>query len=333
MKSIFKSAHLWFFLSLFFTWPAFGQKELIDEVLKIAEKHSINRDSLDFKKIKEVAYNTYNSYTSLSNGDPKQDSYRVIRIIVSQLNDHHSSFMEKGQVNKWQNTSKQENVSFPFSGKVIDGDIGYIEMKGFGSGDPISQKQYANELQSLIKSLDSPEIKGWVLDLRQNTGGNCWPMLAGIGPLLGNGVCGYFIDNKRHKSSWYYNDGQSGIDSFANCKVSIEPYKLLNPDNPIAILTGLQTASSGEVVVTAFRGKANTKSFGQSTMGLSTGNSPFKLSDGSMILLATSIYADRNENSYGGQILPDVPEDFDHVNAYSQDRVVKRAIEWIREGK
>jgi C-terminal processing protease CtpA/Prc len=330
MKSIFKSPLFWFFLSLFYTWPAFSQKDLIDEVLKIAEQHSINRDSLDFKKIKEVAYN---SYTSQSNGDSKQNSYEVIRYIISQLNDHHSFFMEKDQVNKWQNTSKQENVSFPFSGNIIDGDIGYIEMKGFGSGDKESIKQYANELQSLIKSLDSPEIKGWVLDLRQNTGGNCWPMLAGIGPLLDNGVCGYFIDNKRHKSSWYYNDGQCGIDSVSLCKVSNVPYKLLKPDNSIAILTGSQTASSGEVVVTAFRGKTNTKSFGQSTQGLSTGNTSFKLSDGSMILLTTSIYADRNENSYGGRILPDVLEDFDHVNAYSQDRVVKRAIDWIRERK
>jgi carboxyl-terminal processing protease len=327
MRSIFKSPIFWFFLTHLYVLPALGQKELIDEVLKIAEKHSINRDSLDFKKIKELAYS---SYTSQSNGDP-QDSYRVIRIIVSQLNDHHSFFMEKGQVNKWENTSKQENVSFPFSGNIIDGDIGYIEMKGFGSGDKESIEQYANELQSLIKSLDGPGIKGWVLDLRQNSGGNCWPMLAGIGPLLGNGTCGYFISNKRNKSAWYYKDGQAGINSAAFCKVSIEPYKLLKPENPIAILTGSQTASSGEVVVTAFRGKANARSFGQSTSGLSSGNRSFKLSDGSMLNLTTSIYADRNGNSYGGRILPDVFEDFDHVNAYSQDRVVKRAINWIRE--
>ena len=33
-----------------------------------------------------------------------------------------------------------------------------------------------------------------MIDLRPNTGDNCWPMLAGIGPLLGEGVCGYFTD-------------------------------------------------------------------------------------------------------------------------------------------
>jgi carboxyl-terminal processing protease len=333
MRSVFKSTLYWFFLSLFFPWPAFGQKELIDEVFKIVEKHSIRRDSLDLKKIKEVAYNTFNSYTSQSNSDLKQDTYRVIRLILSQLNDHHSFFMEKEAVNKWQNTSKQENVSFPFSGKIIDGEIGYIEMKGFGSGDPVSMRQYASDLQSLIKSLDSPGIKGWVVDLRQNNGGNCWPMLAGIGPLLKNGTCGYFISNKRNKSAWYYKNGQAGINSAAFCKVSNPPYKLLNPENPIAVLTGSQTASSGEVVVTAFRGKTNTKSFGQNTSGLSTGNTSFKLSDGSMLNLTTSIYADRNGNLYGGQIVPDVLEDFDHINAYSEDQVVKRAIDWIRERK
>lgn len=333
MRSLFKSSLSCFILSLFFPWPTFGQKELIDEVFKIVEQHSINRDSVDFNKIKEVAYNTYNSYTSLSNGDPKQDSYRVIRIILSQLKDSHSFFMEKETVDKWQNTSNQENFQMPFSGKLIDSDIAYIEMRGFGSGDSVSLRQYANELQSLIKSLDSPTIEGWVLDLRKNGGGNCWPMLAGIGPLLGNGVCGYFVNNTRYKSPWYYSDGKAGINSVPICRVSNASYNLLNSENPIAILTGSYTASSGEVVVTSFRGKTNAKSFGQSTRGLSTGNSSFKLSDGSMILLTTSIYADRNGTIYGGEIMPDVLEDFDYKDMNSQDNVVKRAIDWIRERK
>jgi carboxyl-terminal processing protease len=84
-------------------------------------------------------------------------------------------------------------------------------------------------------------------------------MLAGLGPLLGNGICGYFINNKDKKSSWVYRDGIAGVDSVRICEVK-EAYKIINGNNPIAVLTSSQTASSGEVVVTSFRGKTNVKS-------------------------------------------------------------------------
>ncbi|MBA4057608.1 MAG: hypothetical protein C0490_23035 [Marivirga sp.] len=190
--------------------------------------------------------------------------------------------------------------------------------------------QYASDLQALIKSLDKKNMKGWILDLRQNTGGNCWPMLAGLGPLLGNGICGYFIDNRNNKSSWYYKDGKAGVNSTEMSHVNSTPYKLFNENNPIALLTGPSTASSGEVIVTSFRGKANVKCVGQSTAGLTTGNSNFTLSDGSMIFLTTSIYADRHGNPFGGKMTPDIIEHsrYDKMNS-ANDPVINRAIDWI----
>jgi C-terminal processing protease CtpA/Prc len=203
-------------------------------------------------------------------------------------------------------------------------------MEGFSSGDSVSIVQYANKLQSLIKSIDNKNIRGWILDLRNNTGGNCWPMLAGLGPLLSNGICGYFIDSKQNKSGWYYNNGAAGVDSITKTRVSIEPYSLIKKESQIAVLTGPKTASSGEVVVTSFREKANTKSFGESTSGLSTGNTNYQLSDGSMILLTTSIYADRQGNLYGGKIVPDslVIFSYDAIGT-NNDQVIKAALDWI----
>ena len=209
-------------------------------------------------------------------------------------------------------------------------DIGYIHMKGFSSGDSISIQNYADSLQLLIKSIDNHSLKGWILDLRENSGGNCWPMLTGLGPLLGNGNCGYFIDNDQNRSSWFYRSGAAGIDSVAITQVSIEPYELLDSKLPIAVLTGPQTASSGEVVATAFRNKTKAKSFGESTMGLSSGNAPYMLSDGSMILLTTSIYADRLGNLYGKKIRPDKYIKFSYQEVGKpDDPVIKNALDWI----
>jgi len=39
-------------------------------------------------------------------------------------------------------------------------------------------------------SADRDDLIGWIVDLRGNGGGNMWPMLAGVGPVLGEGVVG-----------------------------------------------------------------------------------------------------------------------------------------------
>jgi carboxyl-terminal processing protease len=308
----------------------FAQKEYFDEVLKIIELNSIKRDSIDFDKLKD------NVYQRLKNIKSIKEYYPIVRFILAELNDHHSFFMEKEEVDKWMSTSKSNDFKKsppPYIGKILYNKIGYVQMQGFSSGDSISIQEYATELQNLIKSIDSKRIKGWILDLRLNTGGNCWPMLVGIGPLLGNGICGYFIDNNGNKSNWYYKDGEAGT-QIPLCKMKDAPYKLFKEKNPIAVLTGSWTASSGEVIATSFKGKPNAKSFGENTAGLSTGNTNYKLSDGSMLFLTTTIFADRNGNSYGGKIKPDIYQQSENTDKYSEnDPLLKRAFDWIINSK
>ena len=301
-------------------------KEYLNEVLEIVEKNSIRKDSVDFQKIRKTAF------SKLSNTNSIQECYPIIQSVLRELGDNHSFFMSKEQVQNWESTSKSSNSNklITFSGKLLNDNIGYIKMDGFSSGDSISIQKYADSLQNKIKQIDNKNLKGWVLDLRENTGGNCWPMLTGIGPLLGNGICGYFTNTTSEKSSWFYKNGESGINNYTITKVSNEPYELIDNSKPIAILTGYKTGSSGEVVVTAFHNKNNTKSFGENTAGLSTGNANFKLSDGSMILLTTSIYADRKGIVFGGEIRPDEIVNFSYQSiGKPNDIVIKKAMEWI----
>lgn len=67
-----------------------------------------------------------------------------------------------------------------------------------------------------------------------------------------------------------------------------------------------------------------------STAGLSTGNMNFELSDGSMIFLTTTVFADRERNHYGSKIIPDEEISFSyHSIGTPNDVVIKRAIDWI----
>lgn len=305
-------------------------KKYLNEVLEIIEKKSINIDSVDFKTIKDYAF------SRLSNANTIEECYPIVQSILGDLGDNHSFLMSKEQVKNWKSTNNytEEIKTFTFSGKLLNDNYGYIKMDGFSSGNSFLIQKYADSLQNKIKSIDNKNIKGWILDLRENTGGNCWPMLTGIGPILGNGICGYFVDRKGNKSSWFYKNGKSGINNSTITKVSHQPYELYDNTRPIAVLTGSKTGSSGEVVVTAFHNKKNTKSFGTKTYGLSTANQSFNLSDGSMLLLTTSIYADRKGIVFGAKIKPDEIIKFEYNSIGKQnDLVIQKAIEWINEKK
>jgi carboxyl-terminal processing protease len=57
--------------------------------------------------------------------------------------------------------------------------------------------------------------------------------------------------------------------------------------------------------VFSFRGRPNTRSFGHYTVGLSTGNIGYPLSDGAAIFLTGVVMADRTAQAYGEHIYPD----------------------------
>ncbi len=305
-----------------------AQKEYMDHVFEIIMEHSIRRDSNDFETLRRHAYR------DIKNTESIEDCHTIIKFLLRDLGDHHSRFMPANQVKKWLSISKNGSTSnlTTFRGHLLNEHIGYIQMREFISGDSIVNQAYADSLQQLIKSIDNEQIKGWILDLRENFGGNCWPMLTGIGPLLGSGVCGYFIDNKNHKTPWYYSNGEAGTDSSAITSVSIKPYKILDDTRPVAVLTGPKTASSGEVIATAFRSKSNTRSFGIQTAGLSTANATYMLKDSSMIFLTSAVYADRIGNVFGGNIKPDEKIPFSYKTIGEPgDPPISRAIEWINE--
>jgi carboxyl-terminal processing protease len=90
------------------------------------------------------------------------------------------------------------------------------------------------------------------LDLRGNFGGNMWPMLLSIEPLIGNGTFGYFIDANENSEAWKIIEGKAYIeDQFVMETKILSKQDLSNQF--LAVLTDHQTASSGEAVAVAFK--------------------------------------------------------------------------------
>jgi C-terminal processing protease CtpA/Prc len=161
---------------------------------------------------------------------------------------------------------------------------------------------FATRLQELIRAIDQPPACGWIVDLRQDEGGNLWPMLAGVGPLLGEGEVGAFVTSGQ-RVPWVYRDGGAYVGTQVVTVVN-NPYRRADPP-PVAVLTAAQTASSGELLVVAFRGRPSTRSFGSPTRGVPTSNEPKVLADGAVLLLTTTASADRTGATYEDTIQPD----------------------------
>ena len=233
--------------------------------------------------------------------------------------------MTADEVINWlSNGSAVSKLKYP-SYKVID-ECGYILVPGFHGGNQKLILAFADSLQLILKNLAAFGIKGWVIDLRQNTGGNQEPMIAGLGPLFSSTKLGSLVDVNNKSDGWYYKDGKYWGDDYAGWNVS-NPVTL-NSKLPIAVLTSNQVGSSGEIVTISFIGNAKTKSFGQPTLGLTTGNGDFNLPDGSKIFLASTVMSDRNDKQYHGPIEPDFLIENKIING--TDMVLRAAIDWIK---
>jgi carboxyl-terminal processing protease len=303
--------------------PSKLANKYISAAIDTVALHSLMKDSLDIKSLKNTALQI------AGNSKKYSDCYLAITYLLESLGDHHSFFMTPQEVKSWESDCCDEgtNAKYP-SYKMIDS-CGYISVPYFHGGNQKLILAFADTLQNALRKLNSSNIKGWIIDLRENTGGNMEPMLAGLGPIFNSEKLGSLVDVNGKKESWSYKDGTYFWENKKILAVS-DPVKLSH-NVPIAVLIGSHTGSSGECVVVSFIGNAMTKIFGQPTWGLTTGNGSFNLPDGARMMLASTRMADRNGKVYYGSIEPD--ERLEKNKNTKDDTEIQTAVNWILNRK
>jgi C-terminal processing protease CtpA/Prc len=155
-------------------------------------------------------------------------------------------------------------------------------------------------------------------------------MLVGIGPVLGEGELGAWIFPGAVRETWSYLGGQARNGSTVVAVVA-KPYRLANPNVPVAVLIGPKTASAGEFIAIAFRGRPSTQFLGQPTAGVSTGNTGIRLADGATLFLTVALGADRTGHIYDGAVAPNTLVQFKFAEIGTEkDPVIGAAVEWLR---
>ena len=140
-----------------------------------------------------------------------------------------------------------------------------------------------------------------VVDLRENGGGDMGPMIAGLSPLLPDGVVTSFVFGSR-TSDVTLEDGEV---CGGGTPTSVGPRPKL--DAPVAVLTSSGTASSGEQALLAFRGLENARVFGEATAGYASVNEQIPLDTGRTMVLTVGTSRARTGEDFGETpIAPDV---------------------------
>ncbi len=208
--------------------------------------------------------------------------------------------------------------------------LGHVIIPSFG-GSPAASTRFAQTLQHQVRAVEESGVCGWVVDLRGNGGGNMWPMLVGVGPVLGEGVVGSFEVGGKPAGNWFYRDGVSGTEGengFVGARLAGPAYRLETAP-PVAVLIDGGTGSSGEALAIAFKGRADTRFFGVPTAGYSTSTNGFRMDDGVNLVIAVGLDVDREGTAYPREVQPDVTVDYAAVD--DLDAQMRAAATWLAE--
>jgi len=290
-----------------------GQRHMND-VIDVMQANSINRLTINWQDFRMRVLAAAAGTTS------EAATADAMRLAMQLLGDGHSFFRyANGRfVSAPLRSCNAPAVLTP----VLPDDIGYVRIFAL-SGSAAQGNAIATAFHLQLQRSDSTPTAGWIVDLRGNTGGNMWPMLASVGPILGDGVAGHFIDPVNQTSVWAYNDGAALLDGRVFATAS-NPYRLRQANPRVAVLLDDLVASSGEAIAIAFKARPNTRFFGGATCGVSTGNLSHPIGTGLLVLTEVTM-ADRTKAPYGGRILPD--------EELTGDATTARAVDWLRAGQ
>ena len=291
-------------------------KAHLNNVLSTMESYSINKDTLDWAGIRtEVMAAAVDARST-------RDLFPAIELALRRLNDHESYYQSADGTLVGPSPVGGCGSGLPTPPTLPD-TIGYVKIDSCDcEGDAATR--FAASIQRAIEATDRPGLAGWIVDLRGNFGGNMWPMIAGVGPVLGEGVVGWIIYNNREYEREYRNGASLSLGE-AFTKVA-EPYTLLRSFPNVAVLTDAGTVSAAEAVTVFFRARPATRSFGTATCGHHHLQQGFPFGGAGTLHLVTAQSADRTKKTYSGPINPD-------ELIVDPEAAISRAVAWLQSGR
>jgi carboxyl-terminal processing protease len=299
--------------------PSKKARKYLAKVFDLVESNYYYIDSIDINSLKAKCY------ALISNAQTQKDTYPAIDTLLRNLFDPHHIFLKPAQFSK---ITYFDPLKFS-TVELIDSSVGYIKIPSL-IGHYNEWQWWSDSLQTLMTKIQNPDIKGWVIDLRGNKGGDFTPIITSIYPFFGDTTVFTLKDRSNNLKTYKYSSGFFANESGTKI-TKLLPYKkgLVNAKKcPVAVLIDNKSASSAEMVAIAFKGRAKTTFFGEPTAGLTIFTDGFTLSDKAYITVAIGKFYDTKGISYEHSINPDV---FIKQEPDKTDKTKQMAIDWLRK--
>ena len=287
----------------------------LETLLDVMEANSVNRKLIDWTR--------FRSAVLAEAPDPPDlgGTFQAIYVALGLLGDNQSMYIAPRRWNLTITSSTVTCTGDTPAPVTVPPDIGYVRV--FNAAGGTGAQSYASSMQGSIRSQDTGARTGWIVDLRGNRSSDMWPMITGMGPFLGEGTVGYFVDPDGVETEWRYLAGASLLGG--SIKVGIgAPHTLTNGNAPVAVLLDGGLGGYGEGVAMAFMGRPNTRFFGKPSCGLSAALSSYGI-EGAALVLAVSRMADRDKVVHSGPLVPDVATS-------THQELFDSAVAWLRGG-
>ncbi|MBO4535595.1 MAG: S41 family peptidase [Bacteroidales bacterium] len=237
------------------------------------------------------------------------EAYEITRTALKVAGGKHSFLITEEKLQKIAEKDKETAPSVV----AFEDRIALITIPEFSGQTQDEQQRYARTVLDALPQADAPEdesLQAVIIDLRGNTGGNMYPMIAAVHRFLPDDV---ILKFKGRRFTTQVSR------SFVLRTVGIEAQPAI--DCPVALLTDSLTASSGEALLLCFRGLENVRTFGAPTAGYASANSPHPMPDGSRLVLTQSCDQARTGEVFcDDPIAPDEPT----------DQPLEIALAWLR---
>jgi carboxyl-terminal processing protease len=323
---------------------SFGQikvKAILDTVLMRSKELSMYSSTVNWDSLQQQVYRKAENATKVTDLKP------AFEYLINQLRDHHGRVLSAADYSNlsWFTDYKQHrhpdkrktdmetwkivnNPDARFTYQLLPGNIGYLNIVGIGPALDIQEE--SKRIRAAVIELASKKVDKWIIDLRYNGGGNMHPMMAGIAPLIGDGIVGSLVTLQKEKQfDWEIKNGN--FIYFGYQAVDL-PNKIVFTTPPrIAVLTSRWTVSSGEIVATALKGRPDTRFFGEATGGATTNTCFERIADEVILCISTGIFCDRNGVAYEVNVPVDVEIPFKSSKDPAKDSCVLAASEWLRK--
>ena len=193
--------------------------------------------------------------------------------------------------------------------KSLDNGIGYLQITEF---DVVTLNQFIEGLAEL----KADDLRGLILDVRGNPGGNLDTVCDIVDQIVEKGkTIVYTVDRDGNRVDYV-------------CK---DPHKL---DIPIVVLVNSYSASASEILAGALKDYGKATLVGTTTFGKGVVQSIYSLNDGTAVKLTVSSYFTPNGNNiHGIGIEPDVKVELDGeaFQADKTDTQLDKAVEVMND--